>query len=454
MAAASPFRVRGVVEGFYGVYYTLPQRLDLLRFLGDNGFNLYVYGPKNDRQHRNRWREAYPDDVLDDFAQANASARAAGVTFCYALSPGVSICYSDPGDFTRVIAKFEALYACGVRAFSLLLDDIASRFQHAQDEAHYGGSYAAAHADLCNRALEWLRAKDPVCSLSMCPTDYHGSPPFSAYLHSLGGAMHSDIDVFYTGPDVCSATMPTALASAFAEAIGRAPLLWENYPVNDLDMQPELHVGPIRGRPADLAGAVRGVVVNPMLQPEASKIPLLTWAEYLADPRGYDPEAAWARALEVVAGPASASALRRVAENSLHSCLGTPEAPLLAGLAEAALQALRDGKSATGHPALAELADYLTSLDEAIYHLRNRLRNLALRADLLPWLEQLENWYHAGRSALTVLAARHAGQSHGAEVKQLRAALDAARRHPKRIGGELLPLAEHALALIEAEAVP
>src|SRR5688572_1479837 len=52
--SASPFTLRGAVEGFYGVFYTPPERNDLIRFLGKNGFNLYVYGPKNDRQHRAR----------------------------------------------------------------------------------------------------------------------------------------------------------------------------------------------------------------------------------------------------------------------------------------------------------------------------------------------------------------------------------------------------------------
>ena len=52
----SPFAIRGVVEGFYGVFYTAPQRDDLIRFVGRHGFNYYLYGPKNDRRHRTRWR--------------------------------------------------------------------------------------------------------------------------------------------------------------------------------------------------------------------------------------------------------------------------------------------------------------------------------------------------------------------------------------------------------------
>jgi hypothetical protein len=34
----SPFAVRGVIEGFYGAYFTFPERRDLIRFLGRHGF--------------------------------------------------------------------------------------------------------------------------------------------------------------------------------------------------------------------------------------------------------------------------------------------------------------------------------------------------------------------------------------------------------------------------------
>ena len=66
---SSPFALRGAMEAFYGSFYTFPQRNDLIRFLGQNGFNFYLYGPKNDRQHRMRWWDPYPDAVLAEFAE-------------------------------------------------------------------------------------------------------------------------------------------------------------------------------------------------------------------------------------------------------------------------------------------------------------------------------------------------------------------------------------------------
>lgn len=63
------FPIRGVIEGFYGPFYTFPERNDLISFVGQHGYNLYIYAPKNDRQHRQRWREAYPNAILAQFAQ-------------------------------------------------------------------------------------------------------------------------------------------------------------------------------------------------------------------------------------------------------------------------------------------------------------------------------------------------------------------------------------------------
>lgn len=438
MVSSAPFAVRGVVEGFYGPPYTFPERDGLIRFLGRHGFNWYIYGPKNDRQHRNRWREPYPPQVMAQFATTVAAAREAGVRFCYALSPSVSICYSDPDDFNLVTAKLGAFYELGVRDFGIFCDDITPEFRHEADRRAYG-SFAEAHADLSNRVFTWLKALDPACTLCMCPTDYHGGPPFGAYLRELGARLRPEIEVFYTGPEVCSPTIGTAEVAAFAAVMGRPPLLWDNYPVNDLAMQPELHVGPIRGRDPALPSVARGVLVNPMLQAEASKIALRTWADYLADPQSYDPERSWDVAIAEIAGPESAWALRLFAECALGSCLGGPMAPRLDALANAATEAIGRGEPPGESPAARALVAYLTELDEACYHLKNRMGNLALRAELLPWIDLLESAAEMGRLAIAALS------EPGAKKGRLQELYKAVTTHHKRIGGDsLLPLAEAA----------
>ena len=203
MFGDSPFRIRGVVEGFYGTYYTFPERNDLIRFLGENGFNFYLYGPKNDRQHRVRWWVPYPAPVMEEFAQSIRIAQEAGVTFCYAISFGVPLNYASHRDFEVVTEKLRGFFDRGCRAFGVLLDDVALAFSH-DDTRRAFRSVAEAHADLCNRLLDWMRTLDASCSLYLCPTEYHGAPPFGDYLHDLGAGLDPDIAVFYTGPDIWS----------------------------------------------------------------------------------------------------------------------------------------------------------------------------------------------------------------------------------------------------------
>jgi hyaluronoglucosaminidase len=435
--SVSPFAVRGVVEGFYGPPYTFPQRDDLIRWMGGHGYNLYIYGPKNDRQHRNRWREPYPDAVMARFGATARAAEAAGVTFCYALSPSVSICYSCPEDFAILTAKLAAFYDLGVRAFSLFFDDVDEAFRHPEDAAVYR-SVAEAHADLSARVYAWLKGRDDACTLSVCPTDYYGAAPFSTYLWKLGEKLPLGVDVFYTGPAVCSPTISSADTLAFAAALRRQPIVWDNYPVNDLGMKGELHVGPVHGRDPWLYRASRGVVVNPMLQPEASKIALGVYAEFLADPHAYAPEAAWLRALDAVAGADSLRAMLRFAENSLHSPLEDADAPHLARLVDEALAALRRGERPARNRAVCALGAYLDDLDEASYHLKNRMENLALRAELLPWIEQCDLWLDAGRRAVRMLFARQRGDGVQALARETREYFDAALAHHKRYAGNVL----------------
>lgn len=455
-----PFAIRGALEGFYGAFYTAAQRDDLIRFLGEQGFNKYLYGPKNDRYHRREWRTPYPAWQMAQFATTVETAQQSGVSFGYALSPGATIGYHSADDFAQVTAKLHAFYQLGVRDFSLFLDDIDPQFADSADAIHYA-NYAVAQADLCNRTLAWLKALDPGCTLSMCPTDYHGAPPFSDYLQQLGAALDGEIGVFYTGPQICSTAITKADAEAFGQAVQRPPLLWDNYPVNDLAMQPELHIGPIRGRSADLPQSVAGLYANLMLQPEAAKIPLHTFAAYFRDPEGYEAEAAWEAALRCVAGEASAQALRRLGENSLGGCLRTPEAERLTALAEQASAALAQGQGTQSAPFQA-LALYLQELDTACYHLMTALQNGALRQDILPWLEGLQLQQDMGQHALMALRAVEAPAQRPLarlpEVRRLKELVLEVEKHHKRIGGESLrPLAREALrrvALADAQRDP
>jgi hyaluronoglucosaminidase len=58
--------------------------------------NTYIYAPKDDPYHRDKWREPYPADKLAELRDLVDRARANHVRFTFALSLGTSVCYSDP----------------------------------------------------------------------------------------------------------------------------------------------------------------------------------------------------------------------------------------------------------------------------------------------------------------------------------------------------------------------
>src|SRR5512144_2880332 len=117
--------LRGVVEGYYGRPWSGEARRDVIRFMGAHGLDTFVYGPKNDPYHRDRWREPYPDDALDDFAETARVARRAKVRFVVAISPGLDVRYAGTDDFGALTRKIRQLRrGAGIRYFALFYDDV------------------------------------------------------------------------------------------------------------------------------------------------------------------------------------------------------------------------------------------------------------------------------------------------------------------------------------------
>ncbi|MBO7290480.1 MAG: beta-N-acetylglucosaminidase domain-containing protein, partial [Bacteroidaceae bacterium] len=86
---------RGTVEGFYGTPWSHEARKSQLEFYGRNKMNVYIYGPKDDPWHRDKWREAYPEAEANRIAELVEVAKKNGVNFYWAIHPGVDIKWND-----------------------------------------------------------------------------------------------------------------------------------------------------------------------------------------------------------------------------------------------------------------------------------------------------------------------------------------------------------------------
>jgi hyaluronoglucosaminidase len=264
----------GVIEGFYGPPWTWDARLAVAEWCADRGMTDYVYAPKDDPKHRAAWRAPYDADELAGFERFSTDGR---LRLGFAIAPGLSMGYDDAEDRATLAAKIDQVVAVGAGLVVLALDDIP-----------FGGrSQGAAHA----RVTSWLREHlDDGVHLALVPTEYVGTAP-SAYLEELASGLPPDVPVGWTGAAVVNDRITVEQARARAAAVGgRAPLLWDNYPVNDGIMADRLFLGPLRGREPGLLDACNGYLANPMVQPAASRLPLASIGAFVS---GDDPEPSW-----------------------------------------------------------------------------------------------------------------------------------------------------------------
>jgi hyaluronoglucosaminidase len=415
--------LRGVVEGFYGAPWPNSQRLAMLDFFAAHKLNIYIYSPKDDPYLRVRWRERYPTPRLRTLQALVARAKDDHVTFTYAVSPGNSICFTSPADLQALLAKFESVWAIGVRSFAIPLDDIDySRWHCSGDASRFGSGTAAAAAGqayLLNRVNRLFVARHPGAGpLITVPTEY-ATVDTTRYTEALAAKLDRNVVIQWTGGAVFIRTLPRSRAEAAKRVYAHPILVWDNYPVNDEKRPRVLRLGPYRGREPGLSSVLLGITANPMVQPEASKIPLFTVADYSWNDRAYDPQGSWLASLAELAGgdPAVTAALRTFADVNYASVLDDRAAPALSQQIEAFWKTWNAGSPAGVVP----LRKELTELREAPGILRGRLNDAAFLEETSPWLDSARTWARADLTALDMLVAARRGRA--AQVEADRRAL-------------------------------
>ncbi|MEV0408584.1 beta-N-acetylglucosaminidase domain-containing protein [Actinoallomurus sp. NPDC050550] len=431
--------LRGVIEGFYGTPWSDPARLDQLDFYAAHKMNIYVYSPKDDPYLRSRWRDPYPADKLAVIKTLVDRATADHVAFTYALSPGLSVCYSSDADESALVTKFQTLWDIGVRSFAIPLDDISyTSWNCAADKARFGtggGAAGAAQAYLLNRVQRDFIATHPGAKpLQMVPTEYYDTSP-SPYKSAIAKQLDPNVLVEWTGEGVIAKAITTAQAQQAAQVFGHKILVWDNYPVNDYASN-RLFLAPYTGREPGVTGQLAGLTANPMIEPYASKVALFTVADYLWDSGAYDPDRSWNASLAEFAGgdPAATAALRTFADLSYSSPLGTPQAPQLAS----AIKRFWAEWPTDPSKAVIDLRPYLTEVEHAPAELRGRLpkSQQGFLADTTAWLDATQDWGKAMVTAVDMLDRQRTGHSSAAwaERQQLSTLVKEATGHGVLVG--------------------
>lgn len=452
------FAIRGVIEGFYGKPWSFEERLSMFDFMADHHYNTYVYAPKDDPYQRVSWGDLYPAAEAERMKQLVQGAENRRIRFVYSISPGVpapmpgqkltqeaidrSIGFSVAADRERLKKKLEQMRGLGVKTVMLSFDDVASRMKD-KDRGIYGTDLGAAHVELANLVLEEQRALDPEFTLWFAPTRYHGVKD-NQYWQTVRAKLHPDIHVIWTGKEIVSPAIRSEEADQVAKWLGRKPLVWDNYPVNDftyeIDHRPQLFLGPLEGRDADLHLHTAGLLANPMIQPEASKLALATVGDYLADPKAYDPERAWGESLDALRGVKDVQVLTSLLAYARTSPVHAAPDARIAELIAAFWKDPAPASAATAH-----LRSEFERLQRLPVELPTAVENKALLAEINPWVRKLAWQGEAGVLAIEYLSLppEHAGKA--AAKAQLVGKLQQLQGDSTKIGEEVLEFALEAV---------
>ena len=397
LAASVPFR--GVVEGYYGRPWGTEGRISLMKFMGERDLNTFIYGPKDDPYHHAKWREAYPEEQMADFARLLKCAKENKINFYWAIHLGGGFRKGSEEDFQALFKKFGWMYDIGVRSFAVFFDD-------------FGGADAEFHAEICNRIVkDFLEVKKDCSPLVMCPNVYWGSN--HPYHKTLGAKLDKRVNIMWTGRSICT-DIRAEDVQRITENFQRPPFIWWNWPVNDYCRK---HV--LLGRTYGIDDCeYSGVVLNPMENCEANKIALHGFAEWCRDPKSFDSKKVWEESFaKIYKDPEVAKAMRIFAEHNSDqgpTCHGyrREESVSAIDLCDRALAEFKkDGclEKAT----IGELNKLFKSVEKACKTLLERLpkENPQLLWELQGWIENEMYLMQEGRYTLLLLQGEKASKA-------------------------------------------
>lgn len=374
------FEKRGYIEGFYGPTWEQEKRLSVMCLMAKNGMNTFFYAPKDDVYHREKWRELYPEKELGELKILFDKATENELDFGWCIGPGLTYKYTSQSDFDMLMKKLECVYSIGVRNFGLLLDDIPNDFQYDEDAAEYE-DIAAAHVALVNKTYQALKAFDPETTLTVCPTQYFGKAD-DYYITKFGSALPSDVNIFWTGREICSGFITCREADDFINSTAHKPLYWDNYPVNDCEMFQHMHLGPVKGRDERLFEHCKGLISNVMEYAESSKIPLLTIADYLWNPLAYDSEKSLENAHREILGE-KAELFSYIADHLCVSCVSRHGSELMSEILSRINFLWETGEKET---ALSEFKAYNKKMRECLEMISDT--SVELFAEISRWVKK------------------------------------------------------------------
>jgi len=179
----------------------------------------------------------------------------------------------------------------------LSFENAAPDLREIRDIVTYGRDAAPAHADLARRVRVKLPRSMRLWLLPARPLD-------TAALESLA-PLPVSIGLVWRGNDATPAPPSATDISHLRDAVGpRAVLIHDRFPANQAgNRMPLAHnLGPLQDRDVHLAGRINGYVSVAMDDWAASRLTLITVADWLRNPPAYEAKTSWERAMRTLAG--------------------------------------------------------------------------------------------------------------------------------------------------------
>ena len=121
--------------------------------------------------------------ILDALTALIEAAEENGVSFVYAISPGLDITYSSSKDVQLLKKKLDQVTSFGCKSFALLFDDIEIEMCEADKEIFQ--SFAQAQVSVTNEVYQYLNQP---AKFLFCPTGNNAKSDFILFhcLFSIG----------------------------------------------------------------------------------------------------------------------------------------------------------------------------------------------------------------------------------------------------------------------------
>ncbi len=259
--------IRGYIEGYYGKLLSWTERTELVRFLASLQLNTYCYAPKEDPQHRLRWREHHNPQWHEAFRKLSEAAECSSVALVAGIAPGLDFNFQSGSDFDCLLNKTQQYINSGATGILLLWDDIDDVFT-----ADISISEGTAHARTVNQLSEAL--DQPVWTVPRVYADEIENN--NNYLEDFFNELQSQHTVLLCGKAIVASKVQHSDLQRLSRAANNTiessaelkhrTVVWDNFYANDYCPR-RLFIGPWTGR-----DEVSDYLINPTGMPHTDNL--------------------------------------------------------------------------------------------------------------------------------------------------------------------------------------